>query len=55
MNDLFKEAQKPYAKRLAEVEKRQKKYHKKCEKQRILLNRIQHATLNAKLTPDQVC
>lgn len=51
---LFKDAQKPYKKLLREMRKRQRKYHKKCGKQRILENRLEYATANAQLKPKQV-
>lgn len=51
---LFKDAQKPYEKLLSEMRKRQRKYHEKCEKQRILSNRLQYETVNAQFKPKKV-
>lgn len=55
MKKLFGKAQQPYLKQMDKVTGAKKQYHKKCEKHRILLDRIQTASVDSKFTPEQVC
>lgn len=54
MEELFKKAQKPWAKLLAKVEKAKADYHSACKTERSATNQERNATADSSLSPDQV-
>lgn len=55
MEDLFKKAQKTWAKLLAKVEKAKSEYHAACKTEKSATNQERNATADSSLSPDQVC
>ncbi|XP_060649485.1 protein kinase C and casein kinase substrate in neurons protein 1 isoform X3 [Drosophila nasuta] len=54
MEELFKKAQKPWAKLLAKVEKAKTDYHSACKTERSATNQERNANADSSLSPDQV-
>ncbi|KAM7356099.1 protein kinase C and casein kinase substrate in neurons protein Synd isoform 1-T1 [Cochliomyia hominivorax] len=54
MEDLFKKAQKSWAKLLAKVEKAKAEYHAACKTEKSATNQERNATADSSLSPDQV-
>lgn len=54
MEDLFKKAQKPWAKLLQKVNKCRADYHNACKNEKSALNQERNATSDSSLSPDQV-
>ncbi|XP_013104112.1 protein kinase C and casein kinase substrate in neurons protein 2 isoform X3 [Stomoxys calcitrans] len=54
MEDLFKKAQKTWAKLLAKVEKAKSEYHAACKTEKSATNQERNATADSSLSPDQV-
>lgn len=54
MEDMFKKAQKPWAKHLAKVEKTQADYHASCKTEKSASNQERNANADSSLSPDQV-
>ncbi|SPP88177.1 protein kinase C and casein kinase II substrate protein 3 isoform X1 [Drosophila guanche] len=54
MDDMFKKAQKPWAKLLAKVEKAKADYHSACKTERSATNQERNANADSSLSPDQV-
>lgn len=55
MDDLFKKAQKPWAKHLAKVEKTKADYHGACKTEKTVANQERNASADSSISPDQVC
>uniref|UniRef100_A0A1L8DME7 Putative adaptor protein pacsin n=1 Tax=Nyssomyia neivai TaxID=330878 RepID=A0A1L8DME7_9DIPT len=54
MEELFKKAQKPWAKHLAKVEKTKSDYHSSCKTEKTASNQERNASADSSLSPDQV-
>lgn len=54
MEELFKKAQKPWAKHLAKVEKCKAEYHNGCKMEKTASNLERNASCDSSLSPDQV-
>ncbi|OXA53001.1 protein kinase C and casein kinase substrate in neurons protein 1 isoform X2 [Folsomia candida] len=54
MEDLFKKAQKPWAKILQKVNKAKADYHNACKNEKSALNQERNAASDSSLSPDQV-
>ncbi|XP_055681620.1 protein kinase C and casein kinase substrate in neurons protein 1 isoform X2 [Lutzomyia longipalpis] len=54
MEELFKKAQKPWAKHLAKVEKAKSDYHSACKTEKTATNQERNASADSSLSPDQV-
>lgn len=55
MDDLFKKAQKPWAKHLAKVEKTKADYHGACKTEKTATNQERNASADSSISQDQVC
>lgn len=55
MDDLFKKAQKPWAKHLAKVEKTKADYHGACKTEKTVANQERNASADSSISGDQVC
>lgn len=54
MEEMFKKAQKPWAKYLAKVEKTKTDYHTACKSEKSASNQERNANSDSSLSPDQV-